>query len=133
MALNQDRNTPYNDGEILAMPVAAGVKIFSGALVVANASGYVAPGTTATGLTYLGRADQHIDNSAGGDGDKSVLVRRGKAFRFANDSGDQVDQSSLGKVAYIVDDETVAATDGTSTRSPAGTVVGIDAAGVWIE
>jgi hypothetical protein len=31
-----------------------------------------------------------------------------------------------------VDDETVAATNGGSTRSAAGTVVGIDDDGVWV-
>ncbi|MCJ8285110.1 hypothetical protein [Halomonas sp.] len=133
MALNADRNTPHRDGQAVALPVVAGAEIFAGALVVANATGYVAPGSTATGLTYLGRAEAHVDNSAGGDGDLTVEVRRGLAFRFANDSGDPVTQASLGKVAYIVDDETVAASDGTGTRSTAGVVVLIDDAGVWIE
>lgn len=131
--LTADRNTPYNDGEILAMPVAAGAVIYQGALLVANATGYVAPGSTATGLTYLGRADQHVDNTGGADGDKTVLVRRGKPFRFANSDSDPVTQASLAKPAYIVDDETVAGTDGTGTRSESGVVVGIDDAGVWIE
>ena len=34
---------------------------------------------------------------------------------------------------YIVDDETVAKTDGTATRSAAGKVVGLDSDGVWVE
>ncbi len=131
--LTADRHTPYTEGRILAFPVAAGAVIHMGALVVANASGYIAPGSTATGLTYLGRADEAVDNSGGADGDKLVHVRRGVPFHWANSGADPVTQASLGKPAYIVDDETVASTDGTGTRSEAGIVVGIDDAGVWVE
>lgn len=133
MPLNTDRNTPYMDAEILTLAVAAGAEIFMGALVCANAAGYVVPGTEATDLTYLGRADAHIDNTDGADGDVVVPVRYGKGFRFANSGTDPVGQALLGKPAYIVDDETVAGTDGTGTRSESGIVVGIDDAGVWIK
>ena len=34
--------------------------------------------------------------------------------------------------AYIVDDQTVAKTNGSSTRSAAGTIVDVDAQGVWV-
>lgn len=133
MALTADRHTPHTEGRILAFPVAADAVIHMGALVVANADGYIAPGSEATDLTYLGRADDAVDNTGGADGDKTVHVRRGVAFHFANSDSDPVTQASLGKPAYIVDDETVAGTDGTGTRSEAGIVVGIDDAGVWIE
>lgn len=133
MALTADRHTPYKDGALLPMPVAASAVCFAGGLAVANASGYVAPGSTATTLTYLGRFEEHVDNSGGANGDKTVLVRRGKAFKFANSGSDPVTQASLGKVCYIVDDETVAATNGSNTRSAGGIVVGLDADGVWVE
>lgn len=132
MALAADRNTPMEDGELISVPVAAGAKIYAGALVVANATGYAAPGSTALNLTYLGRAEEFMDNSAGADGDVSVLVRRKKAFKFSNSGGDAVTQANLGKACYIVDDETVSATDGAGTQSAAGEVVGLDANGVWV-
>ncbi|WP_435100822.1 hypothetical protein [Arhodomonas sp. AD133] len=133
MALTKDRNTPMTDGDVVPTPVAAGVEIFTGALVVANASGYAAPGSTATGLIYLGRADSHVDNTAGAAGDRQVLVRRGKAFKWKNSGSDPVGQAALGKTCYVVDDETVSATDGAGTQSAAGTVIQIDANGVWVE
>lgn len=132
MSLNADRNTPYKDGELISVPVAASAVIYAGALVVANSSGYAAPGSTATTLTYLGRAEASADNASGSNGDVSVLVRRGKAFLFANDGTDPVTQASLGKTCYIVDDETVAATNGTSTRSAAGIVLGLEDGQVWV-
>lgn len=133
MALAADRNTPMKDGELIAAPVAANVKIYAGALVAANATGYATPGATATTLTYLGRAEESADNTGGADGAKTCLVRRRTAFKFKNSGADAVTQASLGKACYIVDDETVAATNGGNTRSAAGIVVGLDADGVWVQ
>lgn len=133
MALAADRNTPMKDGELIAVPVAANAKIYAGALTVANATGYAAPGSTATTLTYLGRAEEAVDNTGGADGAKTALIRRGKAFKYKNSGADPVTQAELGKACYIVDDETVAKTNGTSTRSAAGIVVGIEADGVWVQ
>lgn len=132
MALSADRNTPYKVPEEISVPVAASTKIYGGALVVANASGYAAGGSTAATLTYLGRAEEKVDNSAGANGAKSVRVARGKAFKFKNSDADPVTQASLGKSCYIVDDETVAATSDDSARSAAGIVLGIESDGVWV-
>jgi hypothetical protein len=132
--LAADRNTLLTDGEVIAVPVAAGAKIYAGALTVANATGFGAPGSTATTLTYLGRAEEYVDNTAGGDGAVTVRVRRKKAFCWKNAAGDAVTQASLGKPCYIVDDETVSKTNaGGNTQSVAGTVIGVDAGGVWVE
>jgi hypothetical protein len=131
--LTKDRNTPYRDGQQLAVPVGAGQKIFAGALVVALATGLAAKGSTATGLTCLGRAENSVDNSNGGDGDASINVLRGKSFKYKNSSTDAVTQASLGKLCYVEDDETLSATNGVNTQSIAGIVVGIDSDGVWVE
>lgn len=133
MPLAADRNTQMKDGELVPVPVAASVKIYAGALVAANATGFATPGAVATTLTYLGRAEEQADNSAGAAGAISVLVRRKKAFKFKNHAADLVVQADLGKVCYIVDDETVAKTNGAATRSAAGTVVAVEADGVWVE
>lgn len=133
MALSADRNTPMKDGELVNVPVATNVKIYAGALVALNASGYATPGAVATNLTYLGRAEEQVDNTGGADGAKTVNVRRKKAFKWKNHGADAIVQADLGKTCYIVDDETVAKTDGTATRSAAGKVVGLDSDGVWVE
>lgn len=132
MALTKDRNTNMKDGELIGVPAAANAVIFAGGLTVANSTGYAAPGSVATTLTYLGRAEEAVDNTGGANGAKTVMVRRGKMFKFANSGADPVTQASLGKVCYIVDDETVAATTGGATRSAAGIVLGLDADGVWV-
>ena len=49
-ALTADRNTPKQAAQQIAVAVATNVKIFAGSLVVANASGYAAPGSVASFL-----------------------------------------------------------------------------------
>jgi hypothetical protein len=133
MPLTADRNTPFKETEMLNVPVAGGVKIFVGAMVCANANGMATPGATATTLTYLGRAESYADNTNGTDGAVNIIVRRRKAFKWVNSAADPITQASMGQVVYIVDDFTVAKTNGTNTRSPGGKLVGIDTDGVWIE
>ena len=132
-ALTADRNTPWKRAELIPVPVAANARIFAGALVAANATGFAVPGSTATTLTYLGRAEISVDNTGGSDGAKVVQVRRLRAFKFANLGADPVTQAEIGKVCYIVDDQTVAKTSNAGARSFAGKVVGIDSDGVWVE
>jgi len=130
-ALGEDRNTPARDGSVLSIPVAAAKKLFAGALVARDATGYASPGATALNIRGIGRADAHADNSSGADGDIAVQVRKG-VFRFANDGVDTVDRSHIGSDCYMVDDQTVASNDGTGTRSVAGEVFDVDSDGVWV-
>lgn len=132
-ALTADRNTPKQAAQQIAVAVATNVKIFAGSLVVANASGFAAPGSVATTLTALGRAAESVDNTGGANGAKTVRIDRKDAFKFTNHAADLVVQADLGKTCYIVDDQTVAKTNGGATRSAAGKVVGIDSDGVWVE
>lgn len=134
-ALTVDRNTPRRDGVEFEFDVDAGKKIFAGSIVVLDtADGNRAkPGAVATTLKCVGVAQALADNSAGADGAIRVRVRRG-CYRFGNSSaGDAITLAELGTDCYIVDDQTVAKTNGTSTRSVAGKVRDVDADGVWVE
>jgi hypothetical protein len=131
-ALTADRNTPERQGALYDDPVAADVRIFAGALVVLDASGNAAPGSTATGLIARGRAQQAADNTDGLAGAVRVPVQAG-VFHWRNSSaGDAIGRAEIGSDCFIVDDQTVAKTDGTGTRSKAGTVVDVDGQGVWV-
>ena len=131
-ALTQDRNTPRRTGDLLSMGMAANAKIFTGSLVARNATGYATPGAVATTLLGMGRASEQVDNTGGADGDKSIEVEKG-IFKFANEGTDLVTVADIGNDCYIVDDQTVAKTNGTGTRSVAGKVFGVDADGVWVK
>ncbi|MGQ3072568.1 MAG: hypothetical protein ACT7A5_16020 [Ferrovibrionaceae bacterium] len=133
-ALTGDRDTKRQaDPSLQSYPVKAATKIYAGSYVVMNSSGFAEPATAATGKTALGRAEHQADNSAGSNGDISILVRRG-CFCWANSaSSDLIALSEVGKTVYLVDDQTVAKTDGSSARSAAGIVRNVDASGVWVE
>jgi hypothetical protein len=62
----------------------------------------------------------------------SVRVQPG-IFRWQNSaSADAIAKAEIGDDCFIVDDQTVAKTNGTNTRSVAGKVVQVDAQGVWV-
>lgn len=131
-ALTADRNTPRAQGDLLVLDLAAATKVFAGAIVMRNAAGNGLKGATATGSVGVGVAIEQVDNSAGAAGDKTAQVRVG-TFRFANSAaGDLITKADINKPAYIVDDQTVAKTSGTNTRSIAGMIAGVDAQGVWV-
>lgn len=131
-ALTSDRVTEAKRGDILHGPVEAGVVIFAGALVVRNAAGNLAPGTAATGLVGVGRAQERVDNAAGTAGANIMRFQRG-TFAYGNAAGaDEVTAADVGKICFVVDDQTVAKTDGGGTRSPAGIIHLVDSRGVWV-
>jgi hypothetical protein len=102
------------------------VKIWQGALVVINA-GFAAPGTAATGLIAVGRADETVDNTSGSDGAVRVKVRPG-TFTWDNaTSTDACAAADRGKTVYVLDDHTVTITS--TGHSAAGKLVDIDADG----
>lgn len=132
-ALTQDRQTPLRRSEFFELPVAASTKIYGGAIVCVNSSGLATKGAVSTTLKAVGVADALADNSAGAASAIRVKVRRG-CFKFGNSaSTDLITLADIGADAYIVDDQTVAKTNGSSTRSVAGTIRDVEADGVWIE
>ena len=132
-ALTQDRNTLRRDGNQAEPPVAAATRIHGGAIVCIGAAGYAVPGSTATTLKAVGVAEHRADNSSGANGDIRVRCRKG-VHRFANSaSTDAITLADVGDDCYIVDDQTVAKTSGTNTRSVAGKVFDVDADGVWVD
>lgn len=135
MTLAADRDTPRKDGVVFEFPMKDNVKIFAGALVVIESSGYAAPGSTAATHVAAFVAQDFADNTGPGHaaGAVKVKVRRG-CFRFKNSaSGDAITLADVSKVCYVVDDEQVAKTHNSNARSVAGIVRDVDASGVWVE
>lgn len=131
-ALAQDRNTPRLEGDIRRGGMAASVLVYAGAIVMRNSSGYLTKGATATGLVGVGRAEERKTGGASAN-DETLLYRPG-VYRYANSaSGDAITIAEIGKPCFVVDDQTVAKTDGSAARSIAGFIVDVDAQGVWVE
>ncbi|MDT3707473.1 MAG: hypothetical protein ROZ09_11645 [Thiobacillus sp.] len=131
-ALTADRATAERQGDQFSFDVAAAVVCRAGGIAVLDAAGNVKPGVTATALICAGRFDATVDNSAGAAAAVKAPVRSG-VFRFGNSAAaDLITKAEIGDNCYIVDDQTVAKTDGTATRSAAGKIVDVDSAGVWV-
>jgi hypothetical protein len=132
MALTSGRNTKQRASAQFMFPVAAATTIYAGGMVTLLATGGNAvPAGTASAGVCVGVADETVANS-GSAGDVSVQVRRG-TFQFLNSaSGDLIARADIGATCYIVDDQTVAKTDNSAARKAAGTIVDVDADGVWV-
>lgn len=132
-ALAIDRPTAKRAGHQLAVPAAAGIKLFAGGIVCLNATGYATKGATSSTLKAVGVATEQVDNTSGADGSNMVPVERG-TWRFANSAGgDAITLANYGTSCYVVDDQTVALTSGGGTRSVAGVIRDVDGQGVWVE
>lgn len=132
-ALTQDRNTRRSDGNQVAPPVAANTRIWGGSITCVNAAGYAVPGATSTTLKAVGVSEHRADNTGGVAGAMRVRCRKGP-HRFANSAAaDAIALSDVGSDCFIVDDQTVAKTNGTNTRSVAGKIFDVDADGVWVD
>lgn len=123
--------TRRRDGVQFARKMAA-TKILAGTIVMLNASGFATGGAAATGQIADGVAMETIDNSDGAAGAQSVRVEKG-VYPFENSAaGDAITIADIGDNCYIVDNQTVAKTDGSATRSVAGKIMDVDADGVWV-
>jgi predicted RecA/RadA family phage recombinase len=129
-ALASPRNTKERVGDVFDFPVKAATTCHQGGLAVLDA-GYAAPGRVATTLIAVGLFQESA--TAVSAGDAVARVKRG-VFKLANSTaGDLIAQANVGADCYIVDDQTVALTNGGATRSRAGKIAAVDADGVWVQ
>jgi hypothetical protein len=131
MSLSAPRGTLKLARGPRAYPVAAATKTFKGGIAVLSA-GHVKPGSTAVNLIAAGMFSESVDNSAGTAGAQVAHVEEG-TFLFDVAASDPVAQADVGGDVYIVDDETIAKTNGTNTRSRAGKLVGLSGGKAWVK
>lgn len=114
-------------------PVAASVLIYTGAMVALDSSGYVRPARVSTTDKVVGTAKHRADNSAGAAAAISLEVESDYAVAMVNSaSSDAIALTDIGSDCYAVDDQTVALTNGTSTRTRAGKIQNVTTDGVWV-
>jgi len=131
-ALTADRQTAERLGDEFSFDVESDVVCRAGGIAVLNIAGDVMPAVIAIGLTCVGRFEETVDNSGGVEGAVQAKVRGG-VFRYGNSAAaDAITKAEIGDVCYLVDDQTVAATDDEGNRSAAGKVVDVDSVGVWV-
>jgi len=104
---------------------------YKGALLMYDRSDQrVKPATAATDAVCLGRGLTRVTTGAS---NTLTVESESGIFRWGNSSaGDAITAGHIGLACFMVDDQTVALTDGTGTRSKAGTIYDVDATGVWV-
>lgn len=114
---------------LIDFPVAAATSLYGGAIVATDASGNAVPGSASTALKIWGRCEQQQINTVaagfGTAGDLTVTVRRGVFFLASGAGVDAIGDDDVGKLCYVIDDQTVGLTDGAGLRPAAGVVYNI--------
>lgn len=103
--------------DVQEYPVAASTRIYQGTLVFGTATGYADDDTGSGVNSFLGVADEDVDNSAGAAGDKKVRVRIRGRFVL---TGSSFAQTDVGRPIHGTDNYTV-----TVTRSTSSVYVGV--------
>ena len=136
MALSATRLTDIVGG--VAIPrkneraVRDGVTLYKGGMVAADSAGRYVPAGNANAVTQCQGVLMEvsaIEETITGDaaGTKTARLTVG-IFWFDNSAAaDEITAANLGERCYVVDDETVALTDGSGTRLPAGIITDVDA------
>ncbi|WP_151710074.1 hypothetical protein [Acinetobacter brisouii] len=129
--------TECRDGASIPIALLANALVLQGTFAVINADGYAIASTDVGGAnqTCLGIWDHSAENT-GADGEIIATANCNKQFLVRNSNTDPVNQTDLGNQVYIEDNQTVAKTDGTGTRSLAGRFMGFDTQYndcVWVE
>ena len=124
MALSADRTVDRRGSEPsrneFAYPVAAGVKVYSGAMLAINSSGALIIPPASGGIAVLGLADRALDNSASGSVSTTLVTPMKGTFALVVTAT----AADIGKTVYASDDGALTLTAGTLTA--AGTLVGIE-------
>lgn len=104
MSLTADKKVTRTGDELFGQPVASAAKIFIGALVNSNATGYAKPASDTAGEKFLGVSEELADNTGGGNAAITAQGRRGGVFQ---QKAAGMAQANVGDDVYVVDDETV--------------------------
>jgi len=137
-ALTQDRNTPRKYVErFLAEDalLAATTTVFNGSLVAANANGELRPAADVAAITVLGVAPQKMVNSGGAAAKVTPKAKlMAGIFKFKTTGGSAITAADIGKNCFVLDDQTVVKTGGTTNAIVAGVVDSMDPDGdVWVK
>jgi hypothetical protein len=118
-ALQQPYEAHEREGLIVAYPVKANARIWKGALVCVDNTGYLVPASDTANLRFVGVAFESVDNTGGASGAKRCrVVKRGT---FVYNRIGSFTQADIGTTARAVTDNEVAKTS--TNNIVVGTVV----------
>jgi hypothetical protein len=118
-ALQQPYEAHAREGLIVAYPVKANARIWKGALVCVDNTGYLVPASDTANLRFVGVAFESVDNTGGASGAKRCrVVKRGT---FVYNRIGSFTQADIGTTARAITDNEVAKTS--TNNIVVGTVV----------
>ncbi len=103
---------------------AASVAFYQGSIVaIDTADGLLKKGAVSTTLKVIGVSAREFDTTGVAEDDRVIPVDHGTFGHFETAGGaDEITADHIHKDCYLVDDDTVALTDGGGTRSRAGMI-----------
>jgi len=107
------------EGLLMSYAVKANAKIWKGALVCVDSTGYLVPASDTANLRFVGVAFESVDNTGGANGAQRCRVIKRGSFVY-NRSGTYT-QADIGVVVRAVSDNEVAKTS--TNNIVVGTVV----------
>lgn len=131
-ALTAGKPIKTRAGDQIGVGLLANAKVYAGAIAVLTSAGVARSAYTATGLKCIGYFEDGYDNTGGADNAVFASVKKDVLLCVNSISTDALTTSDINAVCYLVDDQTVAKTNGTNTRSAAGRVVDVTPDGVWV-
>lgn len=117
--LTAAKDDKRQNGHLVSVAL-SNIKVFKGANVSFNTSGYAKLAADTASEKFAGVAYETVDNSGGSAGDKSVRIFTSGVFSMACSSATQ---AWVGQTVYAVDDNVVALAATTTNDIPVGTVV----------
>lgn len=111
--------------------VAAGEVIFKGAIVSANAAGFLIAAIDAAGGVVVGVSNENSDNTGGANGDVTCLVLKGVAGLRAD--GVAPTQAEIGRAVMVDDDGNITTAASAAFDIPVGTLDSIDGSLFWVK
>jgi hypothetical protein len=131
-ALTAGKNIKTRELASVVYGVLANAVIQTGGIVTLTSAGFAQAASTGTNQRCVGYAEQGVSNAGGANGAQSVTVQKGCVLCINSSAGDAITDADVNALCYLVDDQTVAKTSGSNTRSAAGRVVSVEAQGVWV-
>lgn len=113
-------------------PVAAAADIFKGAVVAVNAAGFLVPASDTAAERVVGVATARLDNTEGAAGDGFVIATR-TIVQIPTSGASVLDQTDVGRDAFVLDDNTAVKAAGTTNNIIAGEVTEFEPGFVWIQ
>lgn len=132
-ALTKERDSWHQGIDyVQPVPMKGNTKIYNGALVMTDATGFAVPAADAVGGRVIGRANSTLDTTAAGpagllaDGALSIECAIG-LINFNNPAGaNQLTAVDRGGLAYVLTDNELIRAAGTTNSRIAGRVYSVD-------